>query len=196
MNRESLSYILPALGKLLYSYPEKDFLTTIKNADILGQIPYETENPAFRTGQMLLAKWQNTVDDFDAAVSDYQDLFVGVRSKVKVPAWESIYVSSEPIMFGDCTLKARLWYDRYGMEIKNIRHEPDDHMGIELIFLGYLMKEDISGADNFFKEHIANWYHKFFAAMVTNAATDLYRGLAMALLAICEDVEATILTKV
>lgn len=196
MNRENLSVILQALGKLLYKYPDAEFLSDIKDAGLFDKIPYESYNSMFNDGQKLLKTWQNSDGAYDECISDYQDLFIGVRDKVKTPVWESLYTAPEPMMFADCTLKARLWYDRYGMEIKNIRHEPDDHMGIELMFAGYLLNNAPEDADRFFSEHIARWYERFFDSMAAHALTPLYKGLAMVLHGICSDYEKEIAAKV
>lgn len=189
MNRDSLGMILPVLGRLLYVYPDHETLESIKNAELMDTIPYESSDPLFKEGQKLLVEWQKSENSYDADISDYQDLFVGVRDRVKTPPWESIYVSPEPMLFGECTLNVRLWYDKYGMEIKNIRHEPDDHMGIELIFLGHLMKENYDDANVFFSEHISLWYEKFFSGMEACAVSNLYKGLALVLHAVCSDME-------
>lgn len=195
MNRESLSILLPVLGKLLYTYPDIDFLGRIRAADLFGDIPYESDTDGFNEGQKLLCGWQADENADDAVIADYQDLFVGVRDRVRTPAWESIYVSPEPMMFGECTLDARLWYDRYGMELKNLHHEPDDHMGLELIFFAHLLKADPVAAQEFFTKHIALWYGRFFSAMHTNAATAFYRGLSLLLAAMCKDIEEAIAAK-
>ena len=195
MNREHLSIILPVLGKLLYSYPTRDFLAKTREAQLFGDIPYISGSEAFAEGQKLLEEWETSDGAYDACISDYQDLFVGVRDRVKVPIWESFFTAPEPMMFTDSTLKARLWYDRYGMEIKNIRHEPDDHMGIELMFLAYLLDKDPENAEKFFSDRIAPWYAKLFECMASNAVTPLYRGLALLLYAICEDFDKAVAAK-
>ena len=195
MDRENLSLTLSVLGKLLYTYPDNVFLNKIKNTELFDEIPYESQSAEFVKGRELLAEWQTSDGMYGELISDYQDLFVGVKDKVKTPAWESVYVSPDPVMFGESTLNVRLWYDKYGLEIKNIRHEPDDHMGIELIFWGHLVRTEPDEADRFFTKHISLWYERFFSSMAANAITSFYKGLALILYGICSDISRDISAK-
>jgi TorA maturation chaperone TorD len=191
MNRNNLTIMLPVLGKLLYTYPDEGFLCKIREARLFDDMPYISGQNGFTEAVELMRGWQDTGDD-SAVISDYQDLFVGIRGRVKVPAWESVYVAPEPVMFGGCTLDVRRWYDRHGIQIKNIRREPDDHIGLELMFLARLMEIDPAEAEEFFTKHIAPWYGKFFKMMEQYATTGFYRGLALMIRCVCEDVEESV----
>lgn len=185
MDRENLSLTLTVLGKLLYTYPDEGFLKSVKDAGLFDDMPYEVDSGGFREGLALLRAWQSSGGDYAGCISDYQDLFVGVRGQVKAPAWESVYLSPEPVMFTVNTLKVRQWYDKYGIAIKNITHEPDDHMGVELMFIGYLLREHPDDAYRFMAEHTGLWYEKFFHKVAVNASSPLYKGLALMSSAVC-----------
>lgn len=59
------------------------------------------------------------------------------------------------------------------------------HMGIELMFIGYLLREHPDDAYKFMAEHTGLWYEKFFHKVAVNASSPLYKGLALVSSAVC-----------
>ena len=66
----------------------------------------------------------------------------------------------------------RHWYGRYKLELKNKNKEPDDHIGLEFLFIAHLAKhgvdalekQDQAGAEalfeaqkDFLSEHLLRW---------------------------------------
>jgi len=95
--------------------------------------------------------------------ADYDQLFVA-PDHLPVPPWESVYRTSERLVFDWPTLQVRDEYRR--MDIATTRPaDPDDHVGLELLFMGILCEREAAG--------------DIQAALAqANATTDLFRGLA------------------
>ena len=68
---------------------------------------------------------------------DFNRLFVGPGEMLAAP-WESVYRSKTKLTFQEPTLQVRALYERFGFEAPGIHREPDDHLGLELDFLGSL----------------------------------------------------------
>src|SRR5690606_32102963 len=94
-------------------------------------------------GLELLQAWGRDVwaanpdQAFEAVQSDYMRLFVGPGKTLAAP-WESIYFNEEQQLFQEETLQVRAWYRKFGLQIEQLHHEPDDHIGLELGFMVYL----------------------------------------------------------
>src|SRR5690606_33022658 len=121
-------------------------------------------------------------------------LFVGTGPHVLAPPWESVYVSTEPLLFQKETLEVRNWYARFGVEARNKAHEPDDHAGLELEFLAHLAGLGLKALDEgneaglqdamdaqraFLQEHPLRWMPAWCTHVEEQAATDFYRGCAL-----------------
>ncbi len=171
-------------GKILYAYPKEDFYKELDEEEIFSEIPYPCSNADYTEGAAYLKKWHDEKGEnkYSALVTDYQNLFVGVSDRVKAPLWESVYVSSDPILFQDSTLKARRWYARFGMASEKLRSEPEDSAGQELMFFAYLLSSgEDKEAEAFFKEHISPWMPDFCVKVASCAGTDFFKGVALIL---------------
>ena len=128
--------------------------------------------------------------------SDYTALFIGLE-QVEAPPWESVYLSPDHLLFDVQTLEVRGAYAAYGLEIPNLEHEPDDHIGFELLFLSHLLAgaaEALAGGDApgaaqrllaaqvFLQQHPQRWAGQFAERVERFAGHDYYRGLAWLLL--------------
>ena len=120
---------------------------------------------------------------------DYNRLFIGPGALL-APPWESVY-RSKRLVFGEETLQVRDFYQRFGLEVKNLNKEPDDHIGLEMEFIAYLCQEAIQKIqDNedavpyiqatrqFLQEHLAQWVPEFCGDIEEGARTGFFRGLA------------------
>ena len=76
--------------------------------------------------------------DAEAVEQDYLRLFVGLGMPL-APPWESAWASDARLIFQRETLDVRYWYRSAGLEVANLHAEPDDHIGLELEFIGALL---------------------------------------------------------
>jgi TorA maturation chaperone TorD len=186
------------LAKILLSIPERDWIDPLTRDEVFTEIPFGTEQMDIKDGQKELAEWSDFHRDGigdqelkDVQV-DYTRLFTGMRNLPVVP-WESVYLSDERLVFQESTLKVRSWYRQYGLESIDLYKEPDDHIGLEISFVGHLAKlaltayesrdEEkmemlLSAQRDFLNQHLILWGPLWSTLMIEHARTNFYQGIA------------------
>ncbi|HHV64095.1 MAG TPA: molecular chaperone TorD family protein [Peptococcaceae bacterium] len=124
---------------------------------------------------------------------DYQALFEG-PGPLLAPPWESVYLSEEKLMFEVQTFQVRHCYRKYGLRIEKYGKEPEDHIGLELQFMGVLagksldlLQENkstefsmlIEEQRDFLQTHLLKWVDQFAQKVQKGSTTDFYKGLAL-----------------
>lgn len=116
--------------------------------------------------------------DADAVQQDYLRLFVGLGTPL-APPWESAWASDARLLFGRQTLDVRYWYRSFGLQAAALHHEPDDHIGLEMEFIGLLLdRGEEAAAARFAAEHPLAWAERWAAAVQDNARDPFYPHLA------------------
>jgi TorA maturation chaperone TorD len=187
------------LGKALYAYPDRAWLQSLVNEDIFAEAPFAAEQPDVVAGLASLRGWtqanQGGIADavFDDLRADYTRLFIG-PGQVLTPPWESVQFSEERLTFQQETLQVRGWYQRFGLQPEKLYAEPDDHIGLELEFVGHLARVGLAaleandqaafdraqdGQRKFLAEHLLRWGPVWCGQVQARAQTDFYRGIAL-----------------
>lgn len=185
--------VFKLLGKLFYEYPEPIWIQSLAAERVFEEIPFGAEQPAMTTGLALMQQWsqlgRETIDDLR---TDYNRLFIGPGTAFASP-WESVYFSDERLTFQTQTVQVRNWYRRFGLVVENLYKEPDDHAGLELVFLAHVAQLGTEAADEFdaaridelvdaqrqfLTDHAGRWMPGWCDLIVKYARTDFYRGLA------------------
>lgn len=124
--------------------------------------------------------------------AEYNRLLVG-PGPLPAPIWESVYLGREHLLFDEQTLQVRKCYQKHGLHFVREHNEPEDHLIIELEFLGYLIQEIFASEDDtytkmliedqthFLNEHLLKWVPKFCEKLLDATTSPLYHG-AVALL--------------
>lgn len=113
---------------------------------------------------------------FAAVHADYQRLFLA--PDLPVPLWESLWLSQEKLLFTQETSAVRAWYARYGLEIRQVGHEAEDHLGLELFFLGWLLDQgQLDAAGAFLSEHASLWIPECCQRLHDEAETPFWKAL-------------------
>ncbi len=205
--------LLRLLGKLLYSEPEHKWLEELIAEQIFYDIPFGAEQPEIIHGFELLQGWSqanaNGISEagFADLKMDYTRLFIGLDVH-RAPPWESVYYNRERMVFQEQTLQVREWYARFGVQAEKLNREPDDHIGLEMLFIAHLgslalqaieqnnepkLNEILQAQRDFLSDHLLRWGPVWAKLVKQHAATDFYRGIAHlthgALLAIAETLE-------
>jgi TorA maturation chaperone TorD len=189
--------IFSLLGKALYEELDRAWLDTLIDKEIFAEAPFGVEQAETQRGLELLQRWADenragiSDDEFKALKKDQLYLFIGTN-QVLAPVWESVYFSEKRLVFQEQTMQVREWYARFGLQIERLNKEPDDHIGLELSFVGHLtsralqaLEEDQKSFDeilqaqrDFLSDHILRWGPAWTKLVKQYAETDFYRGLA------------------
>jgi putative dimethyl sulfoxide reductase chaperone len=183
------------LGAAFYKSPELETLENLIRDDLFGDWVVTPVNSRTETGLNLLRAALSS-GDAEALLSvfnkDFDALFIG-PGKLLAPPWESVFRSHEHIIFDKQTLQVRQYYARFGLQVPNLHREPDDHIGLELLFLSHLCGLTVSALEesrqddvamilqaqrDFLRDHVLQWAVQFARKVIANARTDYYRGLA------------------
>jgi TorA maturation chaperone TorD len=187
--------LLSLISRVIYNYPDRAWYQSLYEEDVFSEVPFAADKDETKTGLALMRKWGKdgiTDESFEKLHVDYTRLFIGV-GKVLAPPWESVHFGEERLMFQERTLEVRTWYRRFGLEAERKYKEPDDHIGLELLFLSHLAtlgiqaleKEDqdrfnelLDAQREFFKMHPGTWALTWCGLVDRNAQTEFYKGLA------------------
>lgn len=193
------SLLFGMLGKLLYTYPAKDWIELLRSEEIFNEAPFAQDHPKVAQGLKLLQSWSlDSIQRLPEQVrreveQDYLELFMGM-GRIVAPPWESVYLTPDRLVFQEPTNQVRLFYRRFGLEIERLGKEPDDHIGTELAFFGHLaslaaqaisqenqlgFQEILSAQQGFLNDHLQKWVPKWCTDVLDNATTDFYRGIAL-----------------
>lgn len=124
---------------------------------------------------------------------DFAKLFVG-PDKLLAPPWESVYRTHERVLFGKCTLDVRRAYRDAGYIPEGYPHVADDHIALELGFMGLLAERSLAASrinasadfreglrkqHDFLSEHLALWIDGFSGMVGAAPVCRFYKVLAL-----------------
>jgi len=175
--------------------PDSDFIRNIISQKLFAERLIESHHPSMVKGAKIMQEFCKrwVPEQIDDLKFDYTRLFIGLESTL-APPYESVYLSQDHVMFDKQTLKVRLFYEKYELQVPGKNVEPDDHIGYELHFIALLCHRIIAefqegrneGADqtivdlsNFLDRHLLLWLDAFVDRIVKHARTDYLRGIAL-----------------
>ncbi|RMB62123.1 TorD/DmsD family molecular chaperone [Tessaracoccus antarcticus] len=151
---------------------------------------------AHRAGARLLEQAVAEPADDATLKADFDALFVGPGSMHACP-FESVYRSLEGLTFEAETMQVRRFYADHGLQAPAFNKEPDDHVGLEVAFVGQLClaalnaiedgdpgraSQFMSSARLFVGQHLGVWGPDFCTRVIEHAQTDFYRAVGHLLL--------------
>lgn len=207
------SLLCGLLGKILYDDLNKVWLQSLISQGVFAESPLGMDQAEVRCGLELLQRWSSenragiSEHEMRALEADHLRLFVGLE-RVLAPVWESVYFNENHLVFQEQTLQVRGWYAQFGLQAERLNREPDDHLGLELIFVAHLAARAAEAIDHgdgsslslllqaqrdFLCDHLLRWGPAWAKLVQKHAETDFYHGLAHliqgALLAIADALE-------
>ncbi|NMC48261.1 MAG: hypothetical protein GYA47_02355 [Desulfovibrio sp.] len=176
-------------SRVFHEAPGKDVLSALREQDLLSSWPLPGESPQARLGLDLLAR--SLEKETPSLIrEDFTALFIGPVNPLR--QWESTWTTEERLLFGEPTLAVRECYARLGMAVSGT--VPEDHIALELEFLGELLQRAAQARENgepamaaawmeeaetFFAGHLGRFAGSFLLELGRRAATDFYRGAAL-----------------
>lgn len=199
---QGLSLACRFLGMLFTVSPEPAFLEDLHRQGLLEAWPLPETADAGQ-GLALMKGFLSLPGREAKAGRDYTELFIGPDQPLM--QWESVWTTRDKLLFDEPTMAVRAFYARHGVAAPG--PEADDHIALELTFLGELLERAVLAADKeqedeteglvqeaaaFHAEHLSRWAASFVRQMRDRAATDFYRGAALLCRATLEHMETVL----
>ena len=193
-----------ALSRVLLAPPEQDVLDQLRDAELLAQWPGRPSAET-RDGVAALVDSARCGEDALAVRRDFAQLFVGPE-RMTAPPYESVHRSQDKLIFEQDTFVVRAAYAEFGLAAPRLNQEPDDHIGLEMAFVGELCVRGLDALDSadtvelariqaaitrFLDEHLLVWGPQCLTLVATEATTSFYRGVAALSLGLLPDAGRT-----
>ncbi|MEP7091851.1 MAG: molecular chaperone TorD family protein [Nocardioidaceae bacterium] len=190
-------------SRVLSDSPDGVLLAQLSTPGVLAEWPLESLQD--RVGQAELAASFASRESLQVIYLDHQRLFLGPERVLACP-YESVYLNPEHLTFGSQTLAVREWYHRYGLSAPAEGREPDDHIGLELGFVSFLimraleaaelgdddlLREQCDAVGLFVGEHLLLWAEECLDHVATHAQTHFYQGVGLLTRGILHALERT-----
>ena len=180
------------LGRVFAAAPDQESLDRVREPEMLTEWPL-AGGERTTEGLDLLAESSRAGEDAKAVYDDFFGLVIGPGKMLATP-WESVYRSTEGLVFEAQTLQVREFYRRFGLQAPRLNREPDDHISLELEFCATLLTRAMDAAESgnndeadefvaahrdFCREHLLAWAPEFFRRVEQGATTAFYRGIGV-----------------
>ena len=110
-----------------------------------------------------------------------------------LPLTESSWSNAAQLYCQTETFATRAAYREEGLALTDDLNLPEDHLGISLEFLAYLMeKGKTDRARLFLSEHILNWWPRASETILARDDSEPIRPVVKALTALLDEVKATL----
>jgi TorA maturation chaperone TorD len=118
---------------------------------------------------------------------DHLALFSGPNPQA--PPWESVWRERDRLLFGRRTRLVCDCYGEWGLRIEQAGREPEDHLGLELAFLLFLLRAMDRGAASglgrtprealaaFIDDHVLDWAGSCLRKASEEASSTFYREM-------------------
>jgi len=186
-------------GSMIMNEPTEECVIDFWAKGTLKKLPVSSLNPRFIEAAALL---RDSCDDKDSCrkklSEDFFRLFA-VSGLPLAPAYASIYLAHGNDN-GSPREKISEFYHSYGWESRSQGKVPEDHLGIELLFLTMMIDKYMHLDDDpFYSEmrkeirtfidlHILSWIPEWNEDIREHAHTYCYKGIATLIYACVEDI--------
>lgn len=185
---DEVAAALTLVARLLIAPPDVALLTALRD-EPSGEFPLATR-PGARGALAKITVEARAVstDDLQALVEvldgEFERLFRGPGHVLATP-FESVYMSEEHLVFQPPTAHVRSWFAHHGLEWSRKGAEPEDHIGLELEFLGHLIGNAFESenpravlveARRFAVEHPFRFVWDFQSRFQATARSAFYQG--------------------
>ena len=205
-NNDKLHNVLKGYNMLLYFTgtmimfdPSRECIHDFWTQGILKNLPVSSRNPRFiEAASQLRESVEDQKSNFGMMKQDYTILFDGAVNSL-APPYESVYLNAERSLYDKPPLEVREFYKSYGWESKYKGKIPDDHLGVELLFLTLMVEKLLEFDDEicstemrneirrFIKQHLMSWIPEWNEHIQRHSITLSYKGIGTLVLACVED---------
>ncbi|MCX6303012.1 MAG: molecular chaperone TorD family protein [Bacteroidia bacterium] len=182
-------------GSMIMNEPTDECVIDFWVSGNLKKLPFTSSNPRFIKAASLL---KDSCDDKETCrkrlEEDYYRLFA-VTGLPLAPAQSSIYLADKK----NAGKKVNEFYHSYGWQLKPLNKIPDDHLGIELLFLTKLVDKYMVLDDDpcccemrkeilrYIDQYLLSWIPRWNEDVQEYAHTHCYKGIGTLIYAGVED---------
>jgi TorA maturation chaperone TorD len=185
-------------GSMIMDEPTEECIIDFWKNGKLRDMPVSSSNPRFlKASELLRNSCPDKIHYRNALLDDFFRLFA-VSGLPLAPAFASIYITRnrEGLKSSE---KVTEFYEAYGWQSRSRTKIPDDHLGIELLFLTrlidkYMMLDDEPCSFEMRKEikryidqHLLSWVPEWNKDIQEHAHTRCYKGIGTLIYASIED---------
>lgn len=186
------------IARLFIEAPDTDFIDLVCENKVFEEWPLtpQTEDAAEALHFLSEGVTDHNQTAQTALLAEYTALFIGPDNAI--PLWESVWTTKDKLLFDGPMFDVREAYAKYGLASPNPAHEPDDHIGLEISFLGGVMgcaaeaiedddmkaaEEHFAMAGQFLNAHLARWSGRFLEAVANHDDSSFYKAVSI----VCAD---------
>lgn len=177
--RDAIASCASVLGALFLNDPRteeaQNIVSALADLDLATEWPLGHELELAHAQDLIAAGVGTSIEE---RASEYKRQFVG-PGHFEAPAWGSVYLDKDQVVFGTSELELHQWMRTNGIESHEEHREPTDHIGKMLALLGWLARERPTLVGSFLGEHLMPWAPRYFDLLEASAHHPLYQGLAV-----------------
>lgn len=189
-------------GTMIMFDPSRECIYDFWTKGILKALPVKSSNPEFiKAASILRESTCNTLNKQSLMQEDFRRLF-GNAEKQLAPPFESWYRNMKGAEERrKLTDELIAIYDKYKWESSFRGRVPEDHLGVELLFLTYIAEKYAASGGyektergyemiKFIDNHLLSWLPAWKEDVGRYAITHGYKGIASLLTASVEDIKS------
>jgi TorA maturation chaperone TorD len=197
---KAYTMLLYFAGSMIMYEPSEECISDFWENGMIKNLPIKSSNPTFiMAASQLRESCKNTETCWILLRDDYRRLFA---SKGLAPVYESVYSGKNNTTGDNKYQDISDIYKSYGWnhQFRNITEE--DHLGVELLFLTWLIEkytyldDDTSRKEmrgdivRFIDYHLLSWLPYWNRKMQDGSETLCYKGIGTLILAVSEDLRS------
>ncbi len=187
---------LDMLAALHDREPDVEFIAMLRQFRFPEGLGLLLESERGRQSARLLAEALETMPDrpgselLDELAADYTSIYL--THAIQASPEESVWIDEEHLICQESMFQVRECYRRHGLVAPDWRRRPDDHLVLELQFIGQLFQRGydevrLAEAAQFLDEHLLRWLGRFATRVAHRCATPYFAGCALLTEAYCEE---------
>jgi putative dimethyl sulfoxide reductase chaperone len=187
-------------GTMIMFDPSNECIHDFWLQGILKNLPVSSNNPRFiKAASQLHQSVGDQTSSIKMMKEDYLILFTAAGNSL-APPYESVNRSRNLLIFDKQTSEVSEFYESYGWESKFKGKIPDDHLGVELLFLTLMIEKYLELDDEicnsemrfeirrFIDQHLLSWVPDWNENIQERASSLSYKGIGTLILACVEDI--------
>lgn len=193
-------------GTMIMFDPSNECIYDFWSEGMLKKLPVSSNNPSFIKAASQLRESAGDKEVYSRMKVDYQRMFSHDGGALALPL-ESAYPHSGSRFDSRTYSKVDEFYSSYGWVSKFRQMIPNDHLGIELLFLTILleklfelddeacrtaMKQEIS---RFIEQHLSSWVPEWNNRVQEHSMSLSYKGIASLIQGCTEDIYSLVSEK-